>query len=249
MDAKTKIAVIDIGSNSIVLLIASLTDGEFEPENEFYTITKLGRDVKRNKILSDDAIEHSIGTVKEMKQIALAEGVSDIIVTATSAVRNAKNRNLFLIKCHQEFDIFPQVLSGKEEAQYTYLGATCDVETDRPIITIDLGGGSTEISWGNSEMMVAGHSLDLGCVTLTEKFNLGKDFSLYKRIATSHYVKKHIATIGKELKTWLDKRRPLVIASGGTATTYAAIFHKERLSIQQYFAICLIIVGIITIAY
>lgn len=228
MEEKEKIGVVDIGSNSIVLLVATVfPDGSIEPFNEFYTITKLGSDVKKDKMLSADAINHTINTVKEMRKIALEEGVSDLIVTASSAVRNAENRNRFLVKCHQEFGIFPQVLSGKEEAKYTYLGATSDVTTDRPIFTVDIGGGSTEISWGNSSMMVSGHSIDVGCVTLNDMFNLGEDYSLYKRIAAAHFVRKQLPPIAEEFKKWLEGRRPLVIASGGTATTFAAIYHKQ----------------------
>jgi len=228
MEAKNKIAVIDIGSNSIVLFIAVFTkDGAIEPANEFYTITKLGRDVKQNKMLSDEAVEHSIACVKEMKQIALDEGVSDLIVTASSAVRNAENRNRFLVQCHQEFGIFPQILSGKEEAKFTFLGATSDIQTNRPLVTVDIGGGSTEISWGNSEMMVAGHSIETGCVNFNEMFNLGEEYSLYKRISATHYIRKQFAPLVQELNEWLKGRRPLVIASGGTATNYAAIFHEQ----------------------
>lgn len=228
MDENTKIAVIDIGSNSIVLFIAVLTkDGNIEPANEFYTITKLGSDVKNDKLLSREAVDHTIATVKEMKKIALDEGVSDLIVTASSAVRNAENRNRFLVQCHQEFGIFPQVLSGTEEAKFTFLGATFDVKTDRPLVTIDIGGGSTEISWGNSEMMVAGNSIEVGCVNFNEMFNLGEEYSLYRRIAATHYIRKQFAPLVKELKEWLEDRKPLVIASGGTATTYAAIYHRQ----------------------
>lgn len=228
MDEKNNIAVIDIGSNSIVLFIAAFTkDGNIEPANEFYTITKLGSDVKNDKMLSREAVEHTIATVKEMKKIALDEGVSDLIVTASSAVRNAENRNRFLVQCHQEFGIFPQVLSGKEEAKFTFLGATMDVHTDRPLVTVDIGGGSTEISWGNSEMMVAGHSIEIGCVNFNEMFNLGEEYSLYKRIAATHYIRKQFAPLAKEFNEWLEDRKPLVIASGGTATTYAAIYHRQ----------------------
>lgn len=228
MEEKEKIGVVDIGSNSIVLFIATVfTDGRIEPANEFYTITKLGSDVKKDQMLSADAVNHTISTVKEMRKIALDEGVADLIVTASSAVRNAENRNRFLVKCHQEFGIFPQVLSGKEEAKYTFLGATADVETDRLLVTIDIGGGSTEVSWGTSNMMVAGRSMDVGCVTLNDMFNLGEDYSLYKRIAATHFIRKQVAAFADELTEWLDNRRPLVIASGGTATTYAAIYHKQ----------------------
>ena len=170
-----KIATIDIGSNSIILLIALCsTDGSIEFLDEHYALTKLGTDVKNKKVLSDEAVEHTIAAVKELKQLAVEEGAQDIIVTTSSAVRMAENRNRFLVRCYKDIEIFPQVLSGKEEAKYTYFGAITDIETNRPIVTIDVGGGSTEISWGTTENMVAGHSLDIGCVSLKEEFDLGE---------------------------------------------------------------------------
>ena len=229
MKNKNITSVIDIGSNSIVLLIVSIDDkGNITPIDEFYTITKLGRDVKANKQLSEDAIIHAVATVKEMKDIAYnEENVDDLLITASSAVRNANNRNSFLVQCHQHVGLFPQVLSRKEEAKYTFLGATHGVESERPIITIDVGGGSTEISWGNKNEMFAGYSIDIGSISLTEQFHLEKDYSIYKSISASHYIKKESSAIIKELTSWLDKRKPLIIFSGGTATTYAAMSKKE----------------------
>ncbi len=227
MQDNAKIGVIDIGSNSIVLLLAYISPvGRITPENEFYTITKLGSDVKQSGCMSEDAISHTMLAVKEMKEIASKEGVMELIVTATSAVRKAENRNRFLVRCHEEFGIFPQVLSGKEEAKYTYMGATHGFVAERPFVTIDIGGGSAEVSWGGS-MMIAGHSVDAGCVTLCRMFDLSQDFSLFKRITVARYLKKEFAKFAGELKEWLGDRNPLVIASGGTATTFASVYHQR----------------------
>ncbi|MBN1863679.1 MAG: hypothetical protein JW808_02135 [Victivallales bacterium] len=227
MQENSKIGVIDIGSNSIVLLLADLSpDGRITPENEFYAITKLGSNVKNAGCMSEEAISHTILAVKEMKEIASKEGVTDLVVTATSAVRKANNRNRFLVRCHEEFGIFPQVLSGKEEARYTYLGATHGFVAERPFVTIDIGGGSTEVSWGRS-MMIAGHSIDAGCVSLCRMFDLSQDFSLYKRISASRFLRKEFAKFADDLKLWLGDRSPMVIASGGTVTTFAAIYHQR----------------------
>ena len=219
-----KIATIDIGSNSIVLLIAlCYSDGTIEFLDESYALTKLGKDVKNKRMLSDDAINHTIAAVKELKSLALKEGAEDIIVTTSSAVRMADNRNQFLVKCYKEIEIFPQVLSGKEEARYTYLGATSDVQTDKPIVTIDVGGGSTEISWGTLDHMVNGFSIDFGCVTLKEEFDLGVGYYLYKRIAAIRSLRKEFAKIAPELNAFVGGQKVTVVATGGTITTYAGI--------------------------
>ena len=230
MDDKSKIGVIDIGSNSIVLLIATMCENQtIQPANEFYSITKLGAEAKEKGYLSDVAVEYAINTVKEMKAIAEKEGVSELIVTASSAVRNAKNRNRFLVKCHQNFEIFPQVLSGKEEAKYTYLGATSGIETDKPLFTFDIGGGSTEISWGTKSLMVSGESVDIGCVTIAEMYNMASEFSMYKRIAACRYIRKQLQPVVEKYQQWINSQQPQVIATGGTATTFAAIHLKQTI--------------------
>ena len=230
-DPKAKIiATIDIGSNSIVLLMASCTLGEkIEFLDEYYSLTKLGAEVKSKKLLSDAAVDRTIETVKELKERAVSEGAEQIIITTSSAVRMADNRNRFLVKCYKELNIFPQVLSGNDEAKYTYLGAITDlnVDPDRPIVTIDVGGGSTEITWGTINKMVEGHSLDIGCVNLNEEFKLGENYYLYKRIAAERYVRKEFATIANSLTSWLQGAHPKVVITGGTATTYAGILTKK----------------------
>ena len=225
-----KIATIDIGSNSIVMLIAlCFPDGTVEFLDENYAHTKLGKDVKTKRMLSENAIDHTIAAVKELKLLALEEGVEDIIVTTSSAVRMADNRNQFLVKCYKEIEIFPQVLSGKEEARYTYLGATSDLETKKPIVTIDIGGGSTEISWGTLDHMVNGFSIDFGCVTLKEEFDLGVGYYLYKRIAAIRCLRKEFAKIAPELNAFVDGKKVTVVATGGTITTYAGIQLKKEI--------------------
>jgi exopolyphosphatase/guanosine-5'-triphosphate,3'-diphosphate pyrophosphatase len=238
MEGKLKIGVVDIGSNSIVLLIATINDNQtISPLNEFYTITKLGAEVKKNGCLSDDAVNYAINTVMEMKLIAQKEGVSDLIVTASSAVRNAENRNRFLVKCHQKFGIFPQVLSGKEEAQYTFLGATADLYTENTLFSFDIGGGSTEICWGTKNLMASGESLEIGCVNIAELFNITEDISMYKRMAAGRYIRKQLQPIVEKYQNWASSTNPEVIATGGTVTTFAAIHLKQavydRLNIHE----------------
>jgi len=238
MEGQTKIGVVDIGSNSIVLLIATINDNQtISPLNEFYTITKLGAEVKKNGCLSDNAVDYAINTVMEMKAIAQKEGVCDLIVTASSAVRNAENRNRFLVKCHQKFGIFPQVLSGREEAQYTFLGATSDLRTEKMLFSFDIGGGSTEICWGTKNMMVAGESLEIGCVNISEIFNITEDISMYKKMAAGRYIRKQLQPMLEKYQKWRNENLPEVIATGGTVTTFAAIHLKQvvydRLNIHE----------------
>ena len=159
--AKEKVlAVLDIGSNSIVLLVAKCyPNGTIEPLNEVFATTRLGKGISHTGILSEEAIKYTLDVSKEMQDIAMSEGAEELIITATSAVRNARNKSEFLVKCHQKLNVFPQVLSGKEEAKFTYLGATYEVESENPLLTIDIGGGSTEVAFGTKNIMVGAHSM------------------------------------------------------------------------------------------
>ncbi|NOY75300.1 MAG: hypothetical protein GXP32_05870 [Kiritimatiellaeota bacterium] len=224
-----KIAVIDLGSNSLVLLLAtSFLDGSIEYHNEHYAMTKLGRDVKKAGRLSDESMETTLAALSELMEICREEKVDDIIITASSAVRSAENSNTFLVRCYKETGMFPQVLSGGEEAEFTFIGAVSEIETRRPIVSIDIGGGSTEISWGMKDLIVSGHSLDIGCVNLNETYNLGEEYVLYKRMAAARHVRRQFAGIAGALTGWLNGRKCTVVATGGTATTYAAVVsHQE----------------------
>jgi exopolyphosphatase/guanosine-5'-triphosphate,3'-diphosphate pyrophosphatase len=229
--AKEKIlAVLDIGSNSTVLLVAKChPNGHIEPINEVFAITRLGKGISHTGVLSEEAIKFTLDVSKEMQSIAMNEGAEDLIITATSAVRNAKNKSEFLVKCHQKLNIFPQVLSGKEEARFTYIGATYEVESEDPILTIDIGGGSTEVAFGTKNIMVGAHSMNMGCATLSEMFNIGKGEWIPQRIAAKRFIKKNLFSIVDDVHSWLAGRKPVIIASGGTATTFAALVLKENI--------------------
>ncbi|HPN85355.1 MAG TPA: hypothetical protein PK821_08480, partial [Victivallales bacterium] len=224
VNAKT-IAIIDIGSNSIVLLVAKChRNGQIEPVDELFAITRLGKEICKNGMLAEDAMKKTIDVSKEMKSIAEREGAEEIIVTATHAVREAKNKSEFLVNFNKEVHLFPEVLSGKEEAKFTYLGATSDMPEDKEIITIDVGGGSSEVAFGTKNIVIEALSLPVGCVSLCEKFNIEKrTWFTSDRTAAQNYVKRMLLNIVDPVNVWMRGKTPTVLASGGTATTYAAI--------------------------
>ncbi len=225
-----KIAALDIGTNSVMMLIASCDSyGRFEIINELGAITKLGQGLSDTRKLSEDAIKRTTDVCMELVNVAKNEGVSKIITTTTSATRDALNKTELLATCHSNCNIFPQILTGKEEADFTYKGATFDVtDNEKPLIVIDVGGGSTEIAFGTKEIMVGAHSVDIGCVRLTELFD--SKYTIFPKIRNPMrtYIKKESQQAIDDLKTWLDNREPEVICSGGTATTYAGIILKQN---------------------
>jgi len=221
---KKRIATIDIGSNSTVLLIAKLLpDGTIELENEYYAPTRLGRDMREGNLLSEGSVEHAVAVVKELKETAESQGVESFFATASSAVRSALNKQCFLVKCYKDTGLFPQVLSGAEEAKFAFDGATFNVETTKPIVTIDIGGGSTEVAWGLKDKMAGCKSLDIGFIRLNENFSLGTDYVIHKRMAAARKVRKSFAPVVKPLTEWLDGQKSMVLTGGGMVVAYGAV--------------------------
>ncbi len=233
---KRKIASLDIGTNSIILLILE-TDPKNKEEptryiGEYLATTRLGEDLSETKVLSKDAMQRTNIALKELLAIVREESIleKDLIVSATSAVRDAQNSTEFLLKCNSSLDIFPQVLSGKEEARLTYLGALAGIKEDNvPTVLFDIGGGSTEIAYGTKNRMVDAHSFNFGGIKSTEMFKLNSNYVRYiiNKKKLEQYINNQIEHFSTDFQEWLNKNpNPRVIISGGTATTYAAITNK-----------------------
>jgi exopolyphosphatase/guanosine-5'-triphosphate,3'-diphosphate pyrophosphatase len=164
------IASIDIGTNTVLLLILS-GEQSVIPLLEKAVIARLGENLQRTGLLREEAMERTFDTLKGYLAIAAAKGVSRIICVGTAALREAKNGPLFLDRLKGSLGLSVKVLSEEEEAYYTYLSVRDDkmFPGDRLII-IDIGGGSTEIIWGDRRRFERYLSLPIGSVKLTEMF-------------------------------------------------------------------------------
>ncbi len=224
------ISVIDIGSNSIVLLVAECNKNRvINPVNEVYATTGLCKGIHDTGFLSKDAMDLTLRALNEMKQISGQEQSTDLIVTVTSEMRKATNKSEFLVKCHTQLGTFPQLLSSKEETRLTFLGLAYDVKTDAPIFTMDIGGNSTEIAFGTRDIMIGGFSLGLGSVSLSQSFGLGTNPWINNWISAKRHIRKSLMVAIDEVNLWLQKREPVVIAGGGSATSYAALLLKQNI--------------------
>jgi exopolyphosphatase/guanosine-5'-triphosphate,3'-diphosphate pyrophosphatase len=211
-----------------------MPDGECEYLNEYVAVTKLGKNLYYDGMLSDETITSTVNAALEMQSIALKEGAQNLIVTASSVVRDASNRSKFLLKCNQALNIYPQVLSGKEEAKFAYSGATSDLEADIPIVMINIGGGISEIAYGTKDNLKGVHCLNVGAIKLQQKFNLSKSSSLSiipgfspSKQARDFIIEGLKGKVDEGIYSWLSEHKPLVLACGGTATTYAAMLKKQ----------------------
>ncbi len=167
------VAAIDCGTNSTRLLVAA-PDGEggLVTLTRLMRITRLGQGVDRSKALAPEAMARVQAVLEEYRAVMDDHGVpaGRVRVAATSAARDAANREQWFDQVEATVGVRPELLTGTEEAELSFRGATAGLDPARgPFLVFDLGGGSTEVAWG-TERVEASLSLEIGCVRLTERF-------------------------------------------------------------------------------
>ena len=161
------VAAIDCGTNSTRLLVSR---GGVETLDRLMTITRLGEGVDQTGNLAPGAISRTVDCLGGYREVMDRHGVEAVRITATSAARDAANRQEFFDAAEAVVGTRPELLSGLAEGQLSFRGATADVDPQLgPFLVVDLGGGSTELCVGTT-VCEAAMSLDVGCVRLTEKY-------------------------------------------------------------------------------
>ncbi|NKE58194.1 Ppx/GppA family phosphatase [Lentzea sp. PSKA42] len=172
----SRVAAIDCGTNSIRLLVADVTkrdDGTawLRDVHREMQIVRLGQGVDATGRLHPDAIERTKQALLDYARTMQRKGVERARMVATSATRDASNRDDFFGMTEQILGAPAEVITGDEEAGLSYLGAVADLDPDEgPFLVTDLGGGSTEFVLGSGTEVEAARSMDIGCVRLTERF-------------------------------------------------------------------------------
>ncbi len=166
------VAVVDIGSNSIRLLIADKTDdNEITELDRQANVTRLGQGVDTSNKLSDEAIERTYKVLADYAQRIDEHHCDTKIAVLTSAVRDSDNGETFAQTIRERYGLVPHVLQGDEEARLTYLGATSerDPQDTTPTLVLDIGGGSTEMIIGAGPELTFRVSTQAGVVRQTER--------------------------------------------------------------------------------
>ena len=167
-----RVAAIDIGTNSVLLLIAELRDGTLVPILERAEITRLGRGVDATRTLDPDAVERTLACLASFAEDIARADVIHVAAVGTSAMRDARGGEGFRARAAEILGVEPQVISGEEEAELTFAGALSGLALRGPVTLFDLGGGSTEIirgAAGATDTVERAASLDIGSVRLTER--------------------------------------------------------------------------------
>jgi exopolyphosphatase/guanosine-5'-triphosphate,3'-diphosphate pyrophosphatase len=172
-----RVAAIDCGTNSIRLLVADLDPdtGELHDLDRRMTIVRLGQGVDRTGRLAPEALERTFAACRDYAGIIASHGAGRLRFVATSASRDAENRDEFVDGVRAILGVEPEVISGDEEAELSFTGATRELSSaEGPYLVFDLGGGSTEFVLG-TDRVEAARSVDIGCVRMTERHGADTD--------------------------------------------------------------------------
>lgn len=212
-DTTVKAAIVDLGSNSLRLLLGTYDGKEWHNEPKRLWTTRLGKRAADGQ-LTEEAMTRSLDALKEIQGLIGSYGATRVVGVATSAVREASNGEAFMAEAVKVCPMEPNVITGEEEAALGFAGAISSFPGDeRHFGLIDIGGGSTEIALGTAEGAYWNRSYPIGAVRLKERSDEGPQ------------------EVWQETRPWFD---PLpiegpfgeFIAVGGTATTLAAMHLK-----------------------
>lgn len=226
MRTRAPVAAIDIGTNSVLLLVARADAGELEVVEEQAVVTRLGEGVGISGRLADGAMERTLECLAEMRRVADVHAVGQLDAVATSVLRDVRQGEEFLERAQTILRSRPRIITGEEEGMLSFAGGVSGLGCLGPVLLVDSGGGSTELCWGEvrgrSVQLLSVTSVDVGCVRLTER-----------HVRTDPPTKTQMDAVVRDVERALGEvKRPRVgsplVAVGGTATTLVAM--RERMS-------------------
>ncbi len=210
-----RIAGIDLGTNTILMLIADgLSNGTIIPVADYHAIARLGEGINKTSEISPQALDRAIQILQDYKLKTIEHNVEKIFCVGTSALRDAKNSRWATERIRNEVGFSIDIISGELEAFLSFLGT---VENKSYSVVLDIGGGSTEIIIGENESITFRNSFNFGVVKLTEKYITGHPPSKENIDAVQNDVERKFGEIEKNLI------QGLVYAVAGTPTTIAQV--------------------------
>lgn len=226
----TRVAAVDCGTNSIRLLVADAdpATGDLVDLDRRMTIVRLGQGVDRTGRLAPEALERTFAACREYAAIIKEHGAERLRFVATSASRDAENRDEFVRGVLDILGVEPEVISGDQEAAFSFTGATKELaggdHLPKPYLVVDIGGGSTEFVVGDDRVGAA-RSVDIGCVRLTER-HLVRD-----GVVSDPPTEAQIAAMRADIEAALDLAEQTVplreartlVGLAGSVTTVSAI--------------------------
>lgn len=241
----TRVAAIDCGTNSIRLLIADVNTADAGSGNSGprladvvreMRVVRLGQGVDATGELAQEALDRTFAATADYAAQVRSQGATSVRFVATSATRDARNRQVFVDGIREILGVEPEVVTGDEEAALSFAGASSVLPGSSlpggggdPVLVVDLGGGSTEFVLGNADGVIAAKSVDIGCVRMTER-HLQSDPPTAAQIAAAEADVD--AAIDEAARTVPLDRSAAVVGVAGSITTITA----HALALPEYSA-------------
>ena len=214
-----KIAALDLGSNSTRLLIADVSEEKFNTLERSHVVTKMAEGLEENGFISDEARKRVIKTLKTFLKLIKKHEVVEVFAVGTAAMRDSSNADEFTDEIKRKLDIEVEIITGQQEGIITSLGVHHFMDNLQNYLIVDIGGRSTEFIYEDNNKVVS-HSLDLGVVTLTEKY-----FS--ELPANRENILKAEQEVIEKISNLKISNNKLLIGVSCTATSLGAIYLKQ----------------------
>ena len=241
LDAAVRVAVVDIGTNSTRLLIGDVEGTGVTEVERCTTVTNMGRGVDHSGMICADAVDDVCAVIADYKARYEEMGAERVMAIATSAVRDAVNGDAFIAELRERFALDARLLTGEEEANLTYVGATAHRPAEGATLVFDIGGGSTELIVGSGTQVGFHTSLQAGTIRQSER-----------HLTTDPPDPHELEDLAADIRNQIDRaiaaepsaRAGRAIAVAGTPTSLAAIdqelepydpgrVHGHRLGMQR----------------
>jgi exopolyphosphatase/guanosine-5'-triphosphate,3'-diphosphate pyrophosphatase len=243
-----RVAAVDCGTNSIRLLVADVdVDGRLRDVHREMRVVRLGQGVDATGRLAPDAVERTRVALVDYAAVIARAGADRVRMVATSATRDAENREDFFGMVRSVLGVDAEVVTGDEEARLSFAGAVGELDPEQgPFLVVDLGGGSTELVLGDAGGVAAACSVDVGCVRLTERCLHGdppsaQEVAEARGVANEVLAAAFAAVPVERARTW--------VGVAGTFTTLAAVaaglqaydserIHLSRVGLDRLHGVC-----------
>ena len=219
---KNRIGIIDIGTNTFNLLVVDRTDTGFE--KVFYVTAGVGLGLGgiNDRMIAQDAIQRGVQTIDDFLIKCKGLQVEKVKAFATSAVRDARNKEEFLDELDERFDLDVEVISGEREAQLIYEGIKVGYDFKYPNLIMDIGGGSTEFIYADNNEIIKSQSFDIGTSRIYQSFEFEDPFTKLNVNQVINYLESRTEGFFDDITSDV-----LIGASGSFETFYAILYRKD----------------------
>lgn len=217
-----KIGTIDIGTNSMRLLVADYKNNKIENRKKYVNTTRIGQGVDKDGYIIEEALERNLKALKEFSEICKKEECEEVYCMGTSALRDSKNGQEFVTRAKALTGIDVNIICGDEESNLGFMGVLQGTDGDKKedILVLDIGGGSTEFIVGNEEGIKFCKSENVGALRMTEKFITTDPID-------DEEFNEMVKFIEETISSTLDTLKPMkinkLVGIGGTITSISAM--------------------------